>query len=667
MLNLTYKRILFLALSSIFICLVTVLFFSIKVSADEKNYETYLIPDQGKEELVIYSDNYFKHASTEYDEHLSSLSVLMAKFSMNPGNPTSIDDKTWYDDQSDRVANVYDVLGFDKFEANEDYYARTGFKTMGVAVAHKKIDDFDLIACVVRSGGYFLEWENNVYLGTGEGSADYMHQGWYDAAIKTHQFIQQYVSKNGFNRKIKLWLSGYSRGGAVMNILGGLLDNAMKSGRSDIGQCYPGVQLYHDDLFVYTFEAPQGANINSKTVENPRNSMYNNIFNVVNPNDAVTKVPFERWGFTRYGIDKYITTEFFDPDNFSANREVFRKFYTGGFEGDRFEFRKLNLSRLIPVSIIDPISIGTAIGELIGEIINDGKVTATSEEPTKAYDANINQTLVLDDIASKIGSRKDYVDKYQPTMRLIMKEFFVDVGGVDGEPQISTLYAELILAAITDYVCLGYGAYILGFIITSNLTTAGPLIKLLKSVYGGDRPNDLVSFMYSAQFFGQNHDTDVTVDHVRAQDGYFIDEYNKANSTSVKKVPLLNDASFIRIHYEGYNDLKVWYKKDGKTTQVAEIDGSRVIPSSIDYCNKGVAVGYYHYYSSDEYMELFARTNVDVTAEVIRYSVKFRFPIKYQAYLYNTNDNTQKKKLGEGSDRVTFDSDTLKLSYKARS
>lgn len=78
----------------------------------------------------------------------------------------------------------------------------------------------------------------------------------------------------------------------------------------------------NDDLYAYTFEAPQGANYNSKTVKQPGDAIYNNIYNVVNPNDLVPKVAMSEYGFTRFGTDKYITTKFYDPRNFENNRKT---------------------------------------------------------------------------------------------------------------------------------------------------------------------------------------------------------------------------------------------------------------------------------------------------------------------------------------------------------
>ena len=71
---------------------------------------------ESEKEYIFYSDDYFKHRSTVYDEHLATLSVQMAKYSMNPGNPDSLDDAEWYQNQSNRVHKFFDLIGFSNFE-----------------------------------------------------------------------------------------------------------------------------------------------------------------------------------------------------------------------------------------------------------------------------------------------------------------------------------------------------------------------------------------------------------------------------------------------------------------------------------------------------------------------------------------------------------------------
>lgn len=73
--------------------------------------------------------------------------------------------------------------------------------------------------------------------------------------------------------------AGYSRGAACANILGMMLDETYGM----------------EDVYVYTFATPN-------TVRGDV-SGYENIFNLVNMNDMVTRMPLSVWGFGRAGVD----------------------------------------------------------------------------------------------------------------------------------------------------------------------------------------------------------------------------------------------------------------------------------------------------------------------------------------------------------------------------
>lgn len=74
-------------------------------------------------------------------------------------------------------------------------------------------------------------------------------------------------------------VTGYSRGAACANLLGVTLNYVMDS----------------KDLYVYTYATPA-------TVRGELKG-HGNIFNLVNVNDAITRMPLEVWGFSRAGVD----------------------------------------------------------------------------------------------------------------------------------------------------------------------------------------------------------------------------------------------------------------------------------------------------------------------------------------------------------------------------
>ena len=238
---------------------------SLNVSANANTKEEDMVEHIEDEDLYV-SDGYFKQASTIYNPHLASLSMVFANSTGPAGDPKGAHDLNWFKSQTGRISGFLTKIHFEDFDSNDDYKKATAFDTIGVGAAKKEIgDDYTVVAVGIRSSGYRFEWANNMWLGDGTKS-DYMHEGWYNAANKTISFIQSYVDNHVTTSKIKLWITGFSRGGATANITAGLLDNKIKN--SD--KLFNNATLSHDDLFAYTFEAPQGANYNSTNIEKPK-------------------------------------------------------------------------------------------------------------------------------------------------------------------------------------------------------------------------------------------------------------------------------------------------------------------------------------------------------------------------------------------------------------
>ncbi len=555
-------------------------------------------------DYLFYSDNYFRHQSIFYNEHLAPLSAHMTKYSQNPGNPNSVDDKDWYENQSKRVHYFFDAIGFEKFQANEDYYTRTAFDTIGLACASREITDgedkYTVIACAVRSGGYFFEWENNVFLGTGENS-DYMHEGWYNAAVKQKAFIGDYIKKQNITGQIKLWMSGFSRGGAVTNLTAGLLDNQLTLDDTETrNHVFEGVSLQRENIYVYTFEAPQGANFNSKTVANPKDEVYNNIFNIVNPNDPVTKVAMNDFGFTRFGIDKFITTKFFDAKNYEENRQITGALYAINHGEYDWKCDKLTTYNIPLSKIITTVADFSNIASFIIKWIVDGspKPDLVEEDTKKVnYDANIVLTTAIDHIMGYLGTRENYCNRYQNFARSVMKVFMKDVKGPN-ELGFGDWLACLIIQGIA-YLAWGNTDWIINWDTFTDLTDGDieSILWLASNVFL-EFPGELLTLGFCFEDIFDNHSTALNVAHAMAQDSYYIDWYNNNHpDATISKVPYRKHSSFFYIDAIDIND--VWVQDfsagiPGYHTAV-DVNGSDTGASDIAKCLDGYAVGYYNY------------------------------------------------------------------------
>mgnify|MGYP002135047415 FL=1 len=245
-----------------------------------------------------YSDDYFKEPRGTYQNDSSTYNPSLATMSLNLelsawASPTKND----YLVKSDNAKKLLGKLGFEHFEANDGFKVKPTKDSIGAVAAETKLtidkEDYTLIALAIRGGGYEAEWASNVTMGkTGQ------HQGFEKASQDVLDFLDTYIKKNKIKGKVKLWLTGYSRGAATANLIAGELNNGRK---------LPQVTLASSDLYAFCFEPPAGALENSGV----KDAKHNNIVNIVNLNDVVTKVApnASKFEFSRYGDDTELPTK----------------------------------------------------------------------------------------------------------------------------------------------------------------------------------------------------------------------------------------------------------------------------------------------------------------------------------------------------------------------
>ena len=610
---------------------------------------------------VFYSDSYFAHSATEYDPHLATLSILMADYSMNPGNPKDRNDTEWYQNQSNRVKGFFELIGFDSFLPNEDYKSRTGFNTIGVATAKKQVGDYTVIGIAVRSGGYFFEWGNNVYLGDGTKS-DYMHEGWYNAANKLISHLNTYINSNNITGKIKLWMAGYSRGGAVTNIAAGLLDNDLNGNNSFIPKA---TSLKHDDLYAYTFEAPQGANINSKTIKTPKDALYNNIWNIVNPNDLVTKVAMSGFGFTRFGTDKFITTKFYDPNGFKENREIFKKLYAisnsgSTYNADNFEMRGVTGGKI--AGILANAVVGGPIGAgLTGYVISKLSGLISVDNTKANYDGNILTSIILEEVVSAIGSRQNYCRFYQDGLKDVMLSIMTD-DSKEVKPRIIMLISGILLDSIIKSVGMRNVSIIKSILpeySSATLVDVSAFAALFVNLYL-NRPNELITMIMNISDLFDNHSTDINVTHLKCQDSHYIDDYNDKHEDKIHLVNLRDNADLVRMSFFGFNDVQV-NDVNNNNTQVVNVEGHVFGKSDVKKCDSNYAVGYYSYVT-EEKMELFLPVNKKLNVSFKSYSKKIHHDVNYKTVCQYISATTKNQPLPSKNDTAWFNSSRVNVT-----
>ena len=603
---------------------------------------------------VYFSQSYFEHSAYEYDPHLATASMC---FIASSGTDYGPYDEQWYLKQPQYIKAFLETLGFDSVTTNEDYLQTARMDSIGLCVGKKQYSDYTVIAVAPRSAGYYSEWANNFHLGDGSKS-DYMHEGWYNAANKLINFVGDYITQNQVTGRIKLWMSGFSRGGATTNVAAGLIDGRLDKGEKIFNDK---VSLKREDVFAYTFEAPQGANVNSKTIKLPRDPIYGNIWNIINPNDVVPKVAMSEYGFTRFGIDRFITTRFYDPYNFANNRRTYLALYSSinqtdevTYAADDFQMFGLKVEDFLKILTIIPAVIDMFEGDY-GDIRDNTK---------KNFDGNITTTLFIEELTSNLGNRNNFVKKFQTPLEnlmLIMKD-----EKISNMPSTPLLFLKLLFIAVFNN-CLTR-LFASEDAIKKEAGSYASRISELLSVFVGplvsaywERPNELISIAFRITQLFQNHFPDITLGHMQAQDSYYVDAYNANHSNKINLVPLRNNADFGRMKFFGFNDLGLRLdSKKGK--RVVNVEGHVFGKSDIEDCDDEYAVGYYSYIT-EEKMELFMPINRKYNISMKSYSKKPRHRCEYWAYYqFIALDNSGRKKvqLDHKKDTAYFNSDRFK-------
>ena len=213
------------------------------------------------EETYYYSDDYFRQSGTVDNEHLLGMSYNLALSTFEVRNYTY-------------SKELLEAIGFKDIQAN-DMIEKPTLETIGTVIAHKKIDGSNVIVVAIRGEKYDSEWGNNFIVGK-EGDA----KGFSDTSVKVINRIQKYISDYSLDN-VKLWMVGYSRAGAVADLVGVYVNKNLEEFHTTV-----------DDLYIYTYEAPAAST---------DNTIYDNIYTVRSINDLIPMVYPKEWRFYHNG------------------------------------------------------------------------------------------------------------------------------------------------------------------------------------------------------------------------------------------------------------------------------------------------------------------------------------------------------------------------------
>ena len=257
--------------------------------------ELYANSGVDKVDYYVYSDDYFRAPSSEYNSRLASMSMAVSEASA--GSAREPLNAAGYARQSRNLTAILEDVGFSDIAVNDAYRAKPTKDSVGVACAHKQIIDsgksYTLLAVVPRSFGYEAELGNSVLFGT-TGDAS----GFSGAADKVLSFTRGYIADHGLQGEIKLWTVGYDRGAAIANLIAKrLIDDPA-------GCLGTEVTLTGGNLYAYTFGTPAAADVR----QDPDNEKYRAIYNHISDADLSSYIPPTELGFSRYGTVKVVNS-----------------------------------------------------------------------------------------------------------------------------------------------------------------------------------------------------------------------------------------------------------------------------------------------------------------------------------------------------------------------
>ena len=357
-----------------------------------------------------YSDEYFTQTGYNYRQDLATVTMAMCFAAGNVADPAR------FKEGPANLIDFFDQIGFKNFEANKDFTERPGRNTFGVGIANKVIyidgEKYTVIGIGLRGCGYYAEWAGDLNVGL-EGE----HTGFAICRDTALAFLKDYLAKHTeITGKVKLWCTGYSRGAAGTNMLGGAIDDIIASGGS-IGK---NVELSADDVYFYCYEPPMGADVNKIG-----SSIYNNIHNIVNYNDLVVKVAPECMGFGRYGVDHVLPSAKLD-DNYDALKadmlEVFSTFENAGtYRIDNFKY--VTVTPKATISKILNLKNGITMTQ--GEFLDRFVQKLFTEVFTKRAEVYAAQDDISEIVLPLIGT---YPDQWDTFVDILSKNAAKNIG-----------------------------------------------------------------------------------------------------------------------------------------------------------------------------------------------------------------------------------------------
>ena len=222
----------------------------------------------------FYDDGWFDESSFLLNKKLRTMSLCFSMASFPSASKDAVR-------PSVNAEKLLSELSFSDIEVNDDFLNEPRVFSLGLIAAQKKINDYSLIALNFRGASYGLEWKSNTFLGESG-----LAEGFEKTGEVAVSFLKAYLDKHkdSLSKRVKLWVSGYSRAAAFAEYVGVKVNEGLD-----------GFGILPEDIFVYPFESPM-------LFPKEYKGRFKNIHNTVNPKDMVPMLAPSLWGFSNAGV-----------------------------------------------------------------------------------------------------------------------------------------------------------------------------------------------------------------------------------------------------------------------------------------------------------------------------------------------------------------------------
>lgn len=245
---------------------------------------------------VLWDPDWFIRSSKEFNMELATASMALAM-------------STHLNTHENDFKYVLDALrAFGFADADADSFAHRNIRDdsdfardadlVAYSMGHRSIRTSDghevpLVVLAIRGTSHTREWVSDANVASSVKNGNYnveYHEGFDAAADEAYGHLARYMVHHGIGmRDARVWIVGHSRGGAVANLVGAFMCESE--------------EFDPENIFVYGFATPGVTRRKDADSEE-----FRGIFNVVDPEDMVARMPLSSWGFKRFGSTFYLPT-----------------------------------------------------------------------------------------------------------------------------------------------------------------------------------------------------------------------------------------------------------------------------------------------------------------------------------------------------------------------